>query len=213
MEGLRSDLNWLEIWKSVRKKLSKCVIVEDLNFLEKDNSFSGSRSVMAFFKVLKKHFLCNLLLIFFWLEMQKVVTNCVKNIFLYPKFNFFWQKLSPWRLYKCCGMPRSVAVYIEVLQKTFFFNILLIFFWQETQKVVTKSISFIFEKYVIRIVNLWEEKQLWCRKKLFGQRFWIWWLYKWYNIIWNFGKYNIFSYGIFKFLMSSFEMFSLRIFD
>ena len=43
--------------------------------------------------------------------MQKVVTNCVKNIFLYPKFNFFDKN------YHLEGSI-SVVACLEVLQYT-----------------------------------------------------------------------------------------------
>ena len=71
----------------------KCVIVEDWNFLEKDNSFSGSRSVIACLEVLKKHFSCNLSLIFFWLEIQKVVTKYIFNL---KKIIFIIRTVNLW---------------------------------------------------------------------------------------------------------------------
>ena len=71
----------------------KCVIVEDWNFLEKDNLFSGSRSIIACVEVLKKHFACNLSLIFFWLEVQKVVTKYIFNL---KKYIFIKRTVNLW---------------------------------------------------------------------------------------------------------------------
>ena len=43
-------MTWLEVWKSISEKLVK----KDLNSLEKEKSFGGSRSVVLCFEVLRK---------------------------------------------------------------------------------------------------------------------------------------------------------------
>ena len=66
------------------KTSQKSVFVEDLNSLEKEKSFGGSRSVVLCFEVLRKAILLQYFTYIFLLEAQKMVTKFI--FFTFEKY-------------------------------------------------------------------------------------------------------------------------------